>query len=61
MLSRVRQLEIEKAHPMLGKLGGEQGWVELQVDAEAGIADGRYDNRDMPFIILAVQGWLSGA
>tara|TARA_R110002124_G_scaffold45004_5_gene136580 strand:- start:3375 stop:3557 length:183 start_codon:yes stop_codon:yes gene_type:complete len=59
MLARVRQLEIEKAHPMLAKLGGEAGWTALQAEVEAGLTDGRYDPRDMPVVIAALNGWLA--
>ena len=58
MLARVRQLEIEKVHPILAQMGGEAGWAAVQADVEAGLAEGRYDRRDVPVILKALRGWL---
>ncbi|WP_292077506.1 MULTISPECIES: hypothetical protein [Brevundimonas] len=44
---------------MLAALGGEAGWDALQADAEAGMAENRYDSRDMPMIVAALRAWLS--
>lgn len=59
MLGRVRKLEIEKAHPILAKLGGEAGWAAVQSDMVLGLAEGRYDSRDMPEVSAALEGWLT--
>lgn len=45
---------------MLAALGGEAGWAALQTDAEAGIAENRYDSRDMPVVFAALRSWLGG-
>lgn len=59
LIARARRLEACRVHPMLAKLGGEAGWAALQADAEAGIAAGRYDNRDIPVVIGAIRLWLA--
>lgn len=58
LLARTRRLEAAKVHPVLTALGGEEGWARVQSDVEGGIADGRYDRRDMPFVIAALARWL---
>jgi hypothetical protein len=50
----------DRENPVLAKLGGEQGWAAFQAEADAGIAAGRYDSRDMPVVIAALRGWLLG-
>ena len=60
MLARVRQLEIEKVHPILAHLGGEAGWAAVEADVMAGLAEGRYDSRDMPVVMHCLSRWLSG-
>lgn len=59
LIARTRRLEAAKVHPMLAALGGEAGWDALQADAEAGMAENRYDSRDMPMIVAALRAWLS--
>ena len=59
MLARVRQLEIEKVHPILARIGGEAGWAEVQSDVEVGLAEGRYDRRDMPLVRHCLGRWMS--
>lgn len=59
LIARTRRLEAAKVHPMLAALGGEAGWDALQADAEAGMAAGRYDSRDMPVVVAALKGWLN--
>lgn len=59
MHSRVRQLEIEKVHPMLTIMGGEEGWTAFEAEAEAGLADGRYDRRDTPVVIASLRRWVT--
>lgn len=59
LLARVRRLEIEKVDPVLAQTGGEAGWIAVQADVRAGLADGRYDCRDLPGVVAALQGWLS--
>ena len=59
MLARVRQLEIEKVHPILAKIGGLAGWAAVQADIEGGSADGRYDERDIPVVMFCLRKWLS--
>ena len=58
MLSRIRRLEIEKAHPILAQIGGEAGWAAVQSDVEAGLDDGRYDRRDMAGIMHCLRRWI---
>lgn len=58
MLARVRQLEIEKVHPILAQIGGEAGWAAVQKDAAVGLLEGRYDNRDMPVVLGCLERWV---
>lgn len=58
MLARVAKLEVEQVPPLLAKFGGEEGWAAFQAEAEAGVAEGRYDRRDMPVILRSIQRWL---
>tara|TARA_R110000787_G_scaffold44233_3_gene108656 strand:- start:638 stop:826 length:189 start_codon:yes stop_codon:yes gene_type:complete len=58
MLARVRQLEIEKVHPILAKMGGEAGWAKVQADVMAGLAEQRYDSRDIPVVLNCLELWL---
>lgn len=58
LLARVRKLEQGYESPLLALLGGEQGWAEFQADAQAGIAEGRYDSRDMPVVVAALRAWV---
>jgi len=37
----------------------QQGWKHFQVEAEAGIVDGRYDIRDMPVVVAAFMSWIT--
>lgn len=60
MLARVRQLEIEKVHPILAQMGGEAGWAAVEADVAAGLAEGRYDSRDMPVVLRCLGRWLVG-
>lgn len=57
-LARTRRLEASKVHPMLAALGGEEGWFRFQVEVQVGLADGRYDRRDMPMVVAAIKSWL---
>lgn len=50
MRSRLRRLEIEKIHPILAQMGGMLGG--RHADVRSGSADGRYDRRDVPTIML---------
>ncbi len=59
LLNRVRALENERVHPLLAKIGGAAGWAAVQDDVEAGLADGRYDSRDVPMVIRCLEGWFS--
>lgn len=61
MLARVRRLEIEKAHPILAKLGGEAGWAAVQADIAVGLDDGRYDSRDIPVVRRCLMRWMLGS
>jgi len=56
MLARVAKLEVEQVPPILAKFGGEEGWATFEAEVEAGIAEGRYDSRDMPAVIEALRG-----
>lgn len=58
MLARVAKLEVEQVPPLLAKFGGEEGWLAFEAEAQAGVAQGRYDSRDMPVIIKALRRWL---
>tara|TARA_R110002051_G_scaffold243798_1_gene303777 strand:- start:3318 stop:3560 length:243 start_codon:yes stop_codon:yes gene_type:complete len=60
MLARVRQLEIEKVHPILARLGGEAGWAEVRADVEVGLSEGRYDRRDMLVVMACMRYWITG-
>ena len=59
MFARLRRLEIEKAHPMLAQMGGEAGWAAVQAEVGTGLADGRYDSRDMPVIVHCLRRWVA--
>ena len=58
MLTRVRRLEIEKAHPIYARIGGQAGWAAVEAEAAVGVADGRYDSRDMPVVMACLRRWL---
>lgn len=58
MLARVRQLEIEKVHPILAAIGGMPGWAAVQAEVAAGIPEGRYDSRDMPVVMRCLCRWV---
>lgn len=58
MLARVRQLEIEKVHPILAQMGGEAGWADVEAKVGAGITEGRYDRRDMPVVMRCLCRWI---
>ncbi len=58
MLARVAKLEVEQVPPLLVKFGGEDGWAAFEAEAEAGIAEGRYDRRDMPVVIASLRRWI---
>ena len=59
LLNRVRALESATVHPMLAKIGGAVGWAAVKAGVEEGLADGRYDNRDVPLVIRCLDRWLS--
>lgn len=59
MLVRVGKLEVERVPPVLAKFGGADGWAVFEADALRGVAEGRYDSRDMPVVLTALQRWLS--
>ncbi len=61
LLARVQRLEVERMPPVLAKFGGPEGWAAFQADAQAGIADGRYDGRDMPIVLNCLRNWISAA
>ncbi|OWR20974.1 hypothetical protein CD944_06860 [Brevundimonas diminuta] len=58
MLARMAKLEVEQVPPVLAKFGGEEGWAAFEAETETGIAEGRYDSRDMPAVLKALQAWL---
>lgn len=60
MLARVAKLEVEQVPPLLAKFGGEEGWAAFQAEAEAGVAEGRYDRRDMPIVVRCLRRWVRG-
>ena len=59
LLNRVRALESERVHPLLAKIGGAAGWEAVKDEVEAGLAGGRYDNRDVPVVIRCLERWFS--
>ncbi len=59
MLNRVQKLETAKVSPVLAMVGGADGWAAFEAETEAGIADGRYDKRDMPVVMACLRRWLS--
>lgn len=59
MLARVAKLEVEQVPPLLAKFGGEEGWAALEAEAEVGIAEGRYDSRDMPVVVHCLRRWIA--
>ena len=58
LLARVVKLEVDQVPPVLAKFGGEEGWAAFEAEAEAGIAEGRYDSRDMPVFIASLMRWI---
>jgi hypothetical protein len=46
-------------HPVLAALGGEEGWVRFQAEVQTGLADGRYDRRDVPHLMVCLNLWLT--
>ncbi len=58
LLARVVKLEVDQVPPVLAKFGGEEGWAAFEAEAEAGIAEGRYDSRDMPVVIASLMRWI---
>jgi len=59
LLNRVRALESAREHPLLAKIGGAVGWAAVKDEVEAGLAGGRYDNRDVPVVIRCLDRWLT--
>ena len=59
LLNRVAKLEVSKVPPVLAMMGGEEGWAAFEADAEAGLADGRYDSRDTPVILASLRRWVT--
>lgn len=53
MLSRVARLEA-KVSPWTRLIGPIE---EFEAEVQAGIAEGRYDLRDMPLILACVKRW----
>lgn len=58
LLARVRRLEHEETPPILAKFGGHEGWAAFEAEAQAGIAEGRYDSRDMTVVIRCLRHWI---
>jgi len=58
LLARVRKLEAERDSPILAKIGGEAGLAAFEAEVAAGIAEGRYDSRDMSVVIRCVRRWV---
>lgn len=58
MLARVVKLEVEQVPPLLAKFGGEEGWAAFEGEAEAGIAEGRYD-RELALVVAGLRRWVS--
>lgn len=59
MLARVAKLEGDQVPPLLAKFGGEEGWAAFEAETEAGIAEGRYDRRDMPVVMRSFRRWMA--
>lgn len=60
LIARTRRLEAAKVHPVIVALGGEEGWVRFQAEVQAGLAEGRYDHRDVPHVMMWLKVWISG-
>lgn len=58
MMARTAKLEFQHVPPILAKFGGPEGWAAFEANATAGIADGRYDSRDIPVVVEALRSWL---
>lgn len=58
LLARVRRLEAPAVHPVLAALGGDEGWVRFQAEVQVGLAEGRYDRRDVPHVVQCLVKWL---
>lgn len=58
LLARTRRLQAAKVHPVLAAVGGPPGWDAFQAEARAGVTEGRYDSRDVPIVVAALQCWL---
>ena len=60
LLARTRRLEAASEHPVLAALGGGEGLLRLQAEVQIGLAEGRYDRRDMPHVMACVSRWVVG-
>lgn len=54
MLARVGRLERATRSPLLNLFGPME---KLEAEVHAGVADGRYDPRDMPVVLASVKRW----
>jgi len=58
MLGRVRRLEQERMPEILAQWGGKDGLASFEAEVAAGIAEGRYDQRDAPDVLAGLMSWL---
>lgn len=59
LLNRVAKLEVSKVPPVLAMMGGEEGLAAFEADAEAGLAEGRYDPQDTPVLLASLRRWMA--
>ena len=59
MLRRVGKLEAGRASPILSLIGGEEGWAAFEEEMATGVAEGRYDRRDMAVVVAALRRWMA--
>lgn len=59
LVARLRRIEHDRMNRVLAKLGGPEGWAAFEAEATAGMAEGRYDRRDVPVVIASIRSWLA--
>jgi len=55
LLARVARLEQANLSPWLHLIGP---FAEFEAEVQAGIAEGRYDPRDMAVVLVSVKRWM---
>lgn len=51
-------METGRVSPVLARLGGAEGWSHIQAEVVAGMAEQRYDRRDMAVVMRCLESWL---